>query len=274
MAGKRRDRHTALKVDEGRLQVAEQALYYRRITAVDATPSGRAPSLVLLHEGLGCTAMWHDFPAALAGATQHSVVSYDRWGYGRSPKRSTPWQKNYLHVEAQDVLPQVLEELGINNAVLVGHSDGGSIALLAAAACPQKITAIVTEAAHVFVESITLQGIRQTVRLFGQRQLERRLAGYHGDKAFVVFRTWADTWLSPSFRDWNIEDCLGRVQCPALIIQGREDNYGTARQVESIVAGIGPKAQPMFIPECGHAPHRDAPEHVRDAIVEFVSALE
>ena len=264
---------TAIIRDEGTLWVSGQRLYYRRLTPRDINLSGERPSLVLLHEGLGCTAMWHDFPEDLADGTGLSVISYDRQGYGRSQVRPLPWQRDYLHVEARNILPQVLDKLGIQRAILVGHSDGGSIALLAAACCPQKIAGIVTEAAHVFVEPCTLGGIRKTVNLFEPRQLERRLERYHGDKARDIFYTWADTWLSPAFRDWNIEDCLARIQCPALIIQGREDEYGSEHQVEAIVAGIGPLAQPMLIPGCGHTPHRDAPEHILGAIVEFTRAL-
>jgi len=217
--------------------------------------------------------MWHDFPACVVADTGLGGVSYDRVGYGRSFGSSRPRGKDYLHVEAQEILPRFLECQQIEKAVLIGHSDGGSIALLAAAACPEKIIGIVTEAAHVFVEDITLAGIRDTVAAYGKRHLEKRLARYHGAKARELFFAWADTWLSPWFRDWRIESCLHRIQCPALIIQGREDPYGTKHQVQSIVAGIGPQAIPLMIPGCGHAPHRDAPGPVRRAIVEFLNAL-
>lgn len=217
--------------------------------------------------------MWHDFPARVVADTGLCGVSYDRAGYGRSHGVSHPRGKSYLHVEAREILPRFLECQQIEKAVLIGHSDGGSIALLAAAACPEKIIGIVTEAAHVFVEDITLAGIRDTVAAYEKRHLEKRLARYHGTKARELFFAWADTWLSPSFRDWNIEDVLGRIHCPALIIQGREDPYGTARQVQSIVAGIGLRGVPLLIPGCGHAPHRDAPGRVRRAIVEFANAL-
>jgi pimeloyl-ACP methyl ester carboxylesterase len=217
--------------------------------------------------------MWHDFPARLAEDTGLAVLSYDRAGYGRSPGPPHPREKDYLHREAEDCLPHLLERLGIQRAILVGHSDGGSIALLAAAACPARIAGIVTEAAHVFVEDVTLAGIRETVAAYQPRQLERRLARYHGDKARHLFFAWADTWLAESFRDWNIEDCLGRIQCPALVIQGRDDAYGTEQQVRAIVAGIGSRARPMLIAACGHTPHRDAPGPVRKAIMAFVAAL-
>jgi pimeloyl-ACP methyl ester carboxylesterase len=123
----------------------------------------------------------------------------------------------------------------------------------------------------VFVEPVTLDGIRDTVSAYGPRHLEARLSRYHGDKTRALFFAWADTWLCDAFRDWNIEACLPRIRCPALIIQGHDDPYGSARQVRAIVAGIGPKARPLLLPDCGHAPHRDVPATVRDAIAAFVA---
>ena len=204
--------------------------------------------------------MWHDFPALVTGDTGLPALVYDRSGYGRSPGHVPPRDERYLHREAQDVLPQLLESLQIERAILIGHSDGGSIALLTAAACPERIAGIVTQAAHIFVEPLTLEGIRETVAAYEPRHLEQRLARYHGAKTRELFFAWADTWLSESFHSWNIEDCLGKIQCPALVIQGREDPYGSARQVQSIVTGIGPQATPMLIPDCGHTPHRETPE--------------
>lgn len=261
-----------LATHEGALTIQHQQLFYRQMVPRGSN-STRKHHLVFLHEGLGCTAMWHDFPALVVGDTGLPSVVYDRAGYGRSSRQVSPRDERYLHIEARDILPRLLDSLQIEHAILIGHSDGGSIALLAAAACPERIAGIVTEAAHVFVEPLTLEGIRETVAAYDQRHLEQRLARYHGNKARELFFAWADTWRSPSFRNWNIEDCLGMIQCPALIIQGREDPYGSARQVESIVAGIGPQATPLLISDCGHAPHRDAPGQVRDAIAEFVTSL-
>ena len=260
-------------VEEGLFALGQQRLFYRRlIPGGDTTDSG--PTLVFLHEALGCTAMWHDFPAQVVNDTGLPAIIYDRAGYGNASRMPDhPRDKTYLHREAEIVLPQLLAGLGIDRALLIGHSDGGSIALLAAAACPEKVAGIVTEAAHVFVESITRQGIREALASYEPRSLEKRLARYHGDRTRGLFRAWAETWLSAAFRDWNIENCLGRIQCPALIIQGVEDQYGSPRQVEAIVAGIGPPATALLIPGCGHIPHRDTPGRVRQAIVEFVTAL-
>jgi len=263
----------AIAVAESTLTIRKQRLFYRRLTPRSTGPKS-APTLVFLHEALGCAAMWHAFPAQVANDTGLPAIVYDRAGYGRSsrlPQR--PRDKSYLHREAQDVLPKLLDRLNIDQAILVGHSDGGSIALLAAAAGSDKVAGIVTEAAHVFVEPITREGIRDAVAAYEPRGLEKRLDRYHGDRTRGLFFAWADTWLSAAFRDWNIEDCLGRIQCPALIIQGLADQYGSPRQVEAIVAGIGANAVPLLIPGCGHAPHRDAPRRVRRAIAEFAAGL-
>jgi pimeloyl-ACP methyl ester carboxylesterase len=258
-------------VEEGTLTIGEQRLFYRRLVPHHTAPG---PHLVFLHEALGCTAMWHDFPAQVATDTGRPAIVYDRAGYGRSSRMpDQPRDKSYLHREAEIVLPKLLTRLQIDQALLIGHSDGGSIALLAAAACPAKVTGIVTEAAHVFVESITRQGIREALASYEPQGLEKRLTRYHGDRTRGLFCAWADTWLSAAFQDWNIEDYLGRIRCPALIIQGLEDQYGSPRQVEAIVAGIGPRATPLFIPGCGHIPHREAPGRVRGAIAKFVAAL-
>lgn len=184
-----------------------------------------------------------------------------------------PRGKDYLHVEATEVLPRLLDALHIRHAILIGHSDGGSIALLAAAMCPNRISGVITLAAHVFVESITLNGIRETVAAYEPRALEQRLTRYHGAKTRSIFFAWAETWLSEGFRDWNIEGCLDTIQCPALIIQGWDDPYGSMQQVEAIVSGIGPQAVSMMIPDCGHSPHRDDPRKVREAISVFTSSI-
>jgi pimeloyl-ACP methyl ester carboxylesterase len=259
-------------VEENFMALGKERLFYRRLIPGPTTPAP-GPTLVFLHEALGCTAMWHDFPAQVATDTGRPAIVYDRAGYGRSSRMSDrPRDKSYLHREAEMVLPELLTRLQIDQALLIGHSDGGSIALLAAAACPAKVAGIVTEAAHVFVESITRQGIREALASYEPRGLEKRLARYHGDRTRGLFGAWADTWLSSAFRDWNIEDCLGRIRCPALVIQGLEDQYGSPRQVEAIVAGIGPQATPLLIPGCGHRPHREAPGRVRAAIAKFVAA--
>ena len=262
----------AFLAEEGMLAIHSQPLYYRRLRPLRGAPR-HGPTLVFLHEALGCTAMWHAFPAQVAADTGLTAVSFDRSGYGRSPRAARPQGRDYLHREAETVLPRVLESLDIRRAILVGHSDGGSIALLAAAALPRVVVGIVTEAAHVFVEPLTRAGIRETLAAYAPQDLEQRLARYHGEKTRSLFFAWADRWLSEAFRGWNIEACLKRIRCPALVIQGRDDPYGSEGQVTAIVSGIGPAAEPLLLPECGHIPHRRAPAKVREAIAAFAAPL-
>jgi len=227
------------------------------------------PPLVFLHEGLGCIAMWKDFPAALCARVGREGVVYDRWGYGRSEPLDRPRTPRYLHEEAELFLSAVLDGLGISNAVLFGHSDGGTIALLFAAAWPERTAAVVTEAAHVLVEEITLAGIRAAVAAYAATDLRRRLARYHGDKTDTVFRAWHETWLSPGFRDWNIEAELRRIGAPTLVLQGEDDEYGTPAQVAAIAAGVAGPVETALLPGCAHVPHHQA----RAAVLELAAGF-
>ena len=231
-----------------------------------------APVLVFLHEGLGCIEFWRDFPSRLAEATDLEALVYDRQGYGGSSPLDAPRGPDYLHVEALEYLPAVLRAEGIERAILVGHSDGGSIALIHAAHHPQTL-ACITEAAHIFVEDITLAGIRDAQRIYRETNLAEKLARYHGDKTDVVFQAWVGTWLSPAFRDWNIEAELPRVRAPVLAMQGEDDEYGTADQVHGIVNGVSGPAEASLIPECGHTPHREQPEKVLATMADFVRRI-
>ncbi|PKP67441.1 MAG: alpha/beta hydrolase, partial [Alphaproteobacteria bacterium HGW-Alphaproteobacteria-5] len=190
------------------------------------------PMLVFLHEGLGSIAQWRDFPFAVSLAAHLSAVVYERGGYGNADPLDGPRSIRYIHEEALQSLPEVLRQLQIEDAILIGHSDGGSIALIFAALWPQKVRGIITEAAHVFVEDSTLAGIREAVNQYDSTDLPERLLRYHGSNTEAAFRGWSETWLSPAFRDWNIEEYLPGVRCPVLAIQGRDDEYGTPAQVE------------------------------------------
>ena len=207
---------------------AETDIYYELIEGDPAKPC-----LVFLHEGLGCCAMWKDFPAQLCQATGCRGLLYDRHGYGQSSPLAARRQLHYLHDYALCELPQVLAALlPGQDHFLIGHSDGGSIALIYAAQQPPRLRGIITEAAHVFVEGITLDGIRVADAAFGEGKL-RALAKYHGDKTETIFKAWSDTWLSYGFQFWNIEYLLPSVECPALVVQGSEDQYGSAAQVDT-----------------------------------------
>jgi pimeloyl-ACP methyl ester carboxylesterase len=244
----------------------------RRLAVQRLRPDGAmaGPPLLFLHEGLGCVAMWKDFPSRLCARLGLEGVCYDRWGHGLSEPLDRPRDARYLHDEALVFLPEVLRGLGIEHAALFGHSDGGTIALLFAAAFPQAAAALVTEAAHVFVEEETLAGIRAAVGTYATTDLPARLARYHGDKTGGLFRAWHETWLSPAFRDWNIEAELPRIGCPSLLLQGEADEYGTAAQVETIARGVAGPVETGLLPGCGHAPHLQAADAVLERAARFL----
>lgn len=231
------------------------------------------PSLVFLHEGLGSILQWRDVPRRLAAMTGLPALVYERWGYGASDPLTLPRPDDYLEREALAALPELLAACGVHRHVLIGHSDGGTIALLHAAARPAGLLGIVCEAAHVFVEDCTIEGIGRAVEAWRTTDLPRRLARYHGDRVETVFRGWAETWLRPSFRTWRITERLPDVHCPVLVIQGADDAYGTAAQVEAITEGVGGPAESLIVPGCGHAPHLEAPDAVLPAIARFIEQV-
>ncbi len=246
------------------------------VEVIDPSPgSAKRPGevLIFLHEGLGSIAQWRDFPGELCRATGLPAVVYERWGYGGADPLDGPRTVRYLHDEALRSLPELLRQLRIDRGILIGHSDGGSIALIFAAAWPERVRGIVTEAAHVFVEEVTLAGIREAVRIYDSSDLPKRLSRYHGGNTEGAFRGWADIWLSPAFREWNIEDCLAGVHCPVLAIQGLDDEYGTPAQVAAIVRGVSGPAEPLLVSGCGHIPHHQARRRVLDAMTRFVLTL-
>lgn len=230
------------------------------------------PVLVFLHEGLGSTAQWKDFPELLCERTNRPGFVFDRLGHGKSDPLSLPRDPTYLHEEAFRALPETLDAQGIEKPVLIGHSDGGTIALLFAARFPDRVCAVITEAAHVFVEDVTLAGIRKAVDLYGRTDLKKRLSIYHGANTEGVFHGWADTWLDPRFRHWNAVSELPGVRCPLLVIQGEGDEYGTAFQVMTITEKTSGPAQAWLVPDCGHIPHLQAKEAVLLRMASFIEA--
>lgn len=227
--------------------------------------------LVLLHEGLGSTGFWKDLPELLAAATGRRVFLYDRHGYGRSDPEPLPRPLDYLDRMALRELPALLAEAGIERPILIGHSDGGSIALLFAAAFPERVRAVVAIAAHVFVEEVTLAGIRAAVRAFETGDLRRRLERFHGARTEVVFRAWSDTWLDPGFRDWNVAARLASIGAPLLALQGEADEYATAAQLEAIGAGVRGPVRTLLLPGAAHVPHHQAREATLAAILGFLA---
>jgi pimeloyl-ACP methyl ester carboxylesterase len=233
---------------------------------------GGARTLVFLHEGLGSIAQWRDFPQRVAEADGARALVYDRYGYGRSEVLAEPRVgTDFMHREALETLPALLSALGVTHPVLVGHSDGASIAIIHAGA-GHECQALVLLAPHVFVEDLSLRSIEALRRQFETTDLPARLARYHRD-AVKTFRLWNDVWLDPEFRHWNIESFLPAIRCPVLAIQGAEDEYGTMAQVDAIARQAGGPVEVVELADCGHAPHRDQPAQTLAAIARFLRRL-
>lgn len=234
------------------------------------------PLLVFLHEGLGSVAMWRDFPARLCEAAGARGLVYSRPGYGRSTPRPADehWQPDFMHRQAREVLPELLRQLEIDPSRdelwLFGHSDGGSIALLYAAAFPDALQGAIVLAPHIFVEAVSVTSIEQARLAYGQTDLRQKLARYHDD-VDSAFRGWNDVWLSPAFRDWNIEAEIAAIRCPLLAVQGIADEYGTLEQIRGIARRL-PQTRLLEIPACGHSPHKDQPQAVIAATTDFLRA--
>jgi pimeloyl-ACP methyl ester carboxylesterase len=227
---------------------------------------GAEPALVFLHEGLGSVGLWREFPARLAEATGRRALIYSRAGHGFSDVPAVARTPRFMHDEALDVLPAALAEAGIADPVLVGHSDGASIALIHAAA--HRVRALVLLAPHVFVEDLSVASIAAAREAFERTDLRERMGRHHRD-AEATFRLWNDIWLAPEFRAWNIEDVLPQVTAPVLLIQGEHDQYGTLAQVEAVRDGVAGPAE-LVVLDARHAPHLEAPEETLAAAAEFV----
>lgn len=231
-------------------------------------PNSETP-IVFLHDSLGSISVWKDFPEAVAGKTGHRCIVYDRQGYGLSDPFSGESRNNRYLEDQADFLIAFLDELKIETCLLFGHSDGGSIALIAAAKFRGRIKGVVTEGAHVFVEEITLQGIRKALQMYATTDLKSRLEKHHGEKVEALFYAWAHTWLKPEFKSWNIEHFLLNIVCPVLVIQGENDEYGSILQVDSIRNQVKGPAEKLMIAATGHNPHKEAREETLNAIRNF-----
>jgi len=221
-------------------------------------PRGAAPLVVFLHEGLGSVSMWRDFPRRFCETHGFSGFVFSRYGYGASTARPSDerWAPDFMHRQADEVLPALFAHAGIERPWLFGHSDGGSIALLHAARHPAA--GVVAVAPHVFVEDLSIASIEKARGAYEGTDLRARLARHHADPD-SAFRGWNDAWLSPAFRQWNIESDIAAIACPVLAVQGEADEYGTVAQIEAIAARL-PKTRLLVIADCGHSPHRDQPE--------------
>jgi pimeloyl-ACP methyl ester carboxylesterase len=248
-----------------------------RLHAKSITPSKNFASrstLVFLHEGLGSVSHWKDFPKRLCNKIGCSGFLYDRSGYGKSEALRESRPLDYLHNEALNVLPQVLNQCKISDPILIGHSDGGTIALLFASEFSEVVKGVITEAAHVFIEEITLRGIKKSLNAFKEDQeLKNKLIKYQGAHAEQILSDWKNIWLSPEFRHWNIEEYLIDITSPVLVIQGEDDDYGSIKQVEAIVGQVSGFSQKLIIPNCGHRPHHQAREIVLREMTRFIKNI-
>jgi pimeloyl-ACP methyl ester carboxylesterase len=237
-----------------------------------------APVAVFLHEGLGSIAMWKDWPQKLCEQLGLRGLVYSRPGYGGSTPREADvkWPVDFMHRQADDFLPALLDAIGIDDAErarmwVIGHSDGGSIALLYAAAFPDALGGMIAIAPHVFVEDVSVKAIAEATVLYTQGDLREKLSRYHAD-VDSAFYGWNDIWLNPGFRQWDITGLLSSIQCPLLAVQGHDDEYGTMAQIDAIASNV-PHAQLTRLPACGHSPHRQCPAMLDAAIVAFVKSI-
>lgn len=242
------------------------------VRLVSAHPRPGAPAIVFLHEGLGSISMWRDFPQRVADATGCEAIVYSRYGYGRStPRRGEARTPRYMHDEALVALPALLDALDLDRPFLFGHSDGGSISLINAGGTARPLSGIILMAPHVLVEDVTIAGIRQAGEAWKTTDLAARLGKHHLD-VDSVFMSWLNIWLSPAFRDWNIEEYLATIRCPIMAIQGEDDEYGTMDQLDRIAAQVK-DVDLVKLADCRHSPHKDQPGAVIEAVAGFVARI-
>lgn len=255
--------------DQGFLDIGSARLEYRM---VGPRPDA-APTLVLLHEGLGSVAVWGDFPERLSKATGLGVFSYSRQGYGQSSKAVLPRPVSFMHDEARAVLPKVLDAIGFRRGVLIGHSDGGSIAAIYAGSVQDhRVLGLVLIAAHFFTEEMGLAEIRVAKESFERGDLRQKLARMHADPD-GAFWSWCRPWLDPAFIKWDITDELAHIRVPILIVQGEQDQYGTTRQIEVAQDACYCPVEVVMLPNTRHAPYRESPGPTLAAVTDFIGRL-
>ncbi|MBX2877216.1 MAG: alpha/beta hydrolase, partial [Saprospiraceae bacterium] len=242
-----------------------EQLHYARDT--------ESPTLIFLHEALGSVALWKGYPALLCEAMQCNGIVYDRMGHGLSDPFNQERDNDYLEVEALLYLRQLITAFGLKKPILVGHSDGGTIALLYAAHYSAQLSGIITEAAHIYVEDTGAGGMQRAIHQFEHTVFKEKLAKYHGEKTEALFYAWAHTWTSAAFSSWNIEQQLAQIHCPALILQGTQDEYASPQHMWDIAEGIGDNALGILIENCGHIPHLQAREKTLALSKDFIKGL-
>lgn len=234
-------------------------------------PPDEAPTLVMLHEGLGCVGLWGDFPARVAAATGCGVFAYSRAGYGKSDPVALPRALSYMHDEARETLPRILDAIGFRRGALVGHSDGASIALIhAGAVADPRVQGVSLMAPHVICEDLSVASIAEARRAYEEGDLKRKLARWH-DHVDCAFYGWNGAWLDPGFRSWDLRGFLPNIHVPAQIIQGEADQYGTIAQVRAIEAGCAGIVETVMLPGVGHSPYREASDATLAVLASFLA---
>lgn len=252
----------------GFLSINGSDLEYRMI----GPPPENAPTIVMLHEGLGSAGLWGDFPDKLQAATGAGVFAYSRAGYGASTPVNLPRPLDYMHIEALEVLPKIFDGIGFRRGLLVGHSDGASIsAIYAGSHQDHRVQGIALIAPHFIVEDVSVESIAEIRKSYETTELRAKLARWHKD-VDNAFYGWNGAWLAPKFRDWDISDYLAYIRVPVAILQGLDDQYGTIRQVEIAQEECYCPVDVTVIPGAGHSPHREAPEMTLNAIADFAKA--
>jgi pimeloyl-ACP methyl ester carboxylesterase len=253
----------------GFLRIGASDLEYRMIGPLPPD----APTIVMLHEGLGSANLWGDFPEKLQAATGAGIFLYSRAGYGASTPAKLPRPVDYMHTEALDVLPKLLDQIGFRRGLLLGHSDGASIAAIYSGSHQDhRVEGVVMIAPHFIVEDISVASIAGIKTAYETTELKAKLARWHRD-VDNAFYGWNGAWLDPAFRNWDISEYLAYIRVPVAILQGVDDEYGTMRQVEIAREECYCPVDVTVIPGAGHAPHREAPEATLDAIQDFANAV-
>ncbi len=255
--------------DVERIEVAGRNLEY----AWFGPPADAGPVVVMLHEGLGCLALWRDIPEQIAARSGRPVFVYSRLGYGNSDASSLPKTTRYMHDEALEVLPALLRAANIRDYILFGHSDGASIALIFAGGTEAAgLRAMILEAPHVYTEAECLHSIHAAKIAFKDGSLRERLAKYHGRNVDCAFYGWADPWTDPAFEYWDLRGYLDNIRVPILALQGEADEYGTADQLITIEQAVRTQVDIVLLADCGHSPHSDQPAMVLNAASNFIRA--
>src|ERR1700722_18206337 len=253
----------------GLLTIGAADLEYRMI----GPAPDEAPTIVMLHEGLGSAGLWGGFPDRLQAATGAGVLVYSRAGYGASTPVKLPRPPDYMHIEALDTLPKLLDRIGFRRGLLVGHSDGASIAAIyAGGAGDHRVRGVAMLAPHFVVEDVSVRSIAEARKTYETAGLRSKLARWHRD-VDNAFYGWNDAWLDPGFRNWDISEYLAYIRVPVAIVQGANDQYGTIRQIAIAQEECYCPVDVTIIPGVGHSPHREAPEATLNSIAEFVKRI-